>query len=337
MSAQRLAFLILGLALLGVVAVSVELEQVWQSLARFGVFAVAVVLFIYLLEFVFDCATWQSCLPSLPLRPAWFRRLFLVRLAGEAFNALTPLGGMGGEPVKALLLRKRYGVHYQDSAASLVLAKTMAVTGLIAFLIVGFFILANEQRIPAQYKWIAIIGLCTLAPAIAAFYAVQRYKLTSKLAARIGTYPRLRRLHEVLHHLEAFDDRLAAFYTHAKPRVAAALTLTCLNWVMAALGLYAIVHFLGTPMSFGEAWMLEAGNPSGAGRHFLYSRRHRRPGRRLRVDVSGTHGGRCHGTYRRANSAISRSDLDRCRFAGGLDLRASPLGHRPRRNQLTAT
>ena len=91
------------------------------------------ILFIYFLAFLIDTFTWQLTIKHVPLSPLWIYRFFQMRLAGEAFNNITPLAGMGGEVVKAVLLKKYYGIAYGDGVASLILAKTINVLALIYF------------------------------------------------------------------------------------------------------------------------------------------------------------------------------------------------------------
>jgi hypothetical protein len=59
-------------------------------------------------------------------------------MVGEAFNYTIPAGGMGGEPVKAVLLKRYFDIDYDDTIASLVMVKTINLIALIGFLSIGF-------------------------------------------------------------------------------------------------------------------------------------------------------------------------------------------------------
>src|SRR5262245_24783787 len=53
----------------------------------------------------FDAMGWRCTLPAAAATRIPLRSLVLVRMAGEAVNSVTPTAAVGGEPVKAHLLR----------------------------------------------------------------------------------------------------------------------------------------------------------------------------------------------------------------------------------------
>lgn len=64
-----------------------------------------------------------------------FRTLLAARLAGEAFNLTTPTASMGGEPVKAWLVRP--WAPLAESLPSVIVAKTTIVIGQAFFVVTG--------------------------------------------------------------------------------------------------------------------------------------------------------------------------------------------------------
>jgi hypothetical protein len=48
----------------------------------------AFVLGFYILAFVTDVASWQLTFETIPLKPRWLGRLYLIRTVGEAFNSI---------------------------------------------------------------------------------------------------------------------------------------------------------------------------------------------------------------------------------------------------------
>ena len=255
---RRALYLALGLVLLGAVVSATDLSSVWRQLSAFGALGLLVIVALYFVEFAADVLAWQTALVGMPLQARWLRRLYLVRLVGEAFNTVTPMGGMGGEPVKAVLLRKYYSVPYRESGPSLVLAKTNSLIALVVFLSGGFALLLLDERFPPPYKVVAGCGLAALAVAIVAFFLVQRLRVTSRLGGRLGRWRYTRRLLEVLHHVEDFDERLARFYSQQRRRFIAAIGLGLFNWSLGAIGVYATFVFLGVPVSLLDAWVIES-------------------------------------------------------------------------------
>ncbi len=251
MRAVKALFLLLGAALFAWLLGQVELDALAGELLAVGVAGFTVVLAIYALEFLCDVAGWQLTVSGLPVTVAWAARLYAVRIAGEAYNVVMPLGGMGGEPVKAFILRHRYGVPYARSGASLVLAKTASVLSLVLFLAVGLALMLRDPRIPGELRWLSGAGLAGLALGVAGFLAAQRARVTSRLGRRLG-------LHRALQGLREFDQHLVAFYTRDPARLLAVLGLGFANWVLGAAGVWATLWFMGRPVAFTEAWVIEA-------------------------------------------------------------------------------
>ena len=127
----KFLILTIGVSVLIFILFKIDLEQTVGLLRRVGT-GFFLILLLYFLAFLIDTFTWQLTLTNISITGYWVYRLFKLRLVGEAFNNLTPLAGMGGEPLKAILLKKFYGVSYQDGIASLILTKTI-------FLYIGKF------------------------------------------------------------------------------------------------------------------------------------------------------------------------------------------------------
>ena len=125
-------FAVAGVALFAWLLSHADLPQVWSAMLAVGLPGFAAILVLYAVEYLCDVEAWRLMLQR-GFHP-WSARLYLVRMTGEAYNTITPAGGMGGEPIKALILKRRYDVPYTESGAPLVLAKTINVIALVVFL-----------------------------------------------------------------------------------------------------------------------------------------------------------------------------------------------------------
>ena len=257
----RYAFVALGLALLGLVVANTDLGQVGGRLAQLGLFGAGAVLCLYLVAFALDTTVWQ--MTFVPRRPTlgWWLRLWEIKLIGEAVNNATPLGSVGGEPVKALLLRKYLGVPLRDGAASLVLAKTCVMVGLVLFLSTGFALMLASERLPGPMKLVAGLGLIGFALAIALLVAVQRFQLASRVGGWIGRGwlkgggERLRRWLDALNDM---DRQLQAFYSSYIDRFFTAVLFSTGNWLLGAVELMVVMELFGRPIPFADAIAVEA-------------------------------------------------------------------------------
>lgn len=246
-----------GIGLLAAVLVNTDLSAVGGYLSKVGI-GVVLMIAAYKLAFALDSWAWLMTLRSLPLRAVWIFRFWMVRMVGEAVNNATPLAGMGGEPVKAAILNRAYGIGYGDGFASIVLARTTFVIGLVPFLLIGFALLLFEPGLSVAFKWAAGVGLVGLSAGIGAFFAIQRLRLTSRTGgwfAGILSRPGLRNL---FGKVGEFEDRLVDFYRFSPGRFTATVVLSFINWALGAVELWIAFYLLGAPVTFAEAWIIEA-------------------------------------------------------------------------------
>ncbi len=253
----KFVYLVVGLALLGYVLSQTDLGDAWEYARRLG-WGMAAVLAVYFFVFLADSLAWQLTFITHGFGGAWAFRLWQVRLVGEAVNATTPLATMGGEPVKVVVLKKRYGVGYRESVASLVLARTTTVMALVIFLTTGFLLMLDQPLLFTTYKTSAGLGLALLALGIGLFFLVQRLKVTSitgrwVLGSRLSA-----RIERVLVHIHDMEERLIRFYSGHRRRFAAAFGLALTGWLLGTVELYVTLWLLGNPVSFTDAWIIEA-------------------------------------------------------------------------------
>ncbi len=254
---RRYLALILGLALLGFIAFQADLAEVWAAMSGLGLAGAGMVLMIFAVSFCIDSASWQLMLPSARLDALWLARLTKVRLVGEALNHIVPAGSLGGEPVKAWLLKRLHGIGYREAAASLIMAKTVNLLALIAFCTFGLALIWRDPRLSETFRVTAAAGLVVLALGVFGFYGVQRGRAASRLARLFARWRFAAALESFLEHIHDIDDRFGAFYGTQRRRFALALVLALANWAANMAELYAILWLLGQPITWAEAMAIE--------------------------------------------------------------------------------
>ena len=257
MRALKILYVLIGLALLAAVFAQVDVAEVWARAMRIGGTGMTLVIVIYAAGFIIDSFTWQMALAGVPLDGRWLWRAFKVRMVGETFNTVMPAAGMGGEPVKAMLLNKHYGIGYREGTASIILGRTINMVAQMPFLAIGMVVVWMSD-LPGQFKGLAVIGLLGFAAATAIFFYAQRLRVVSLTGTWLGRWALLRRINDVLHHVRDMDERLIHFYTRNRARFVGAIALAFVNWVAGVAEIYVMMIFLGHPVSLNEAWMIEA-------------------------------------------------------------------------------
>lgn len=185
-----------------------------------------------------------------------FWALARARMAGEAVNGTTPTGSVGGEAVKAWLLRDR--VPFRESLPSVIVAKTTITIAQGLFLLFG--ILVAWSTLPAHESWLlkpmgALLGLESLA--VAGFVSAQMTGVlagSGKMLERIGVKLSA---HRGLP-LKRIDRALFLFYRRQPARLALSIGFHFLGWGMSAAETWFILWLLGIPVSPTTAVVIEA-------------------------------------------------------------------------------
>ncbi|MDA1090848.1 MAG: flippase-like domain-containing protein [Proteobacteria bacterium] len=251
-------YLAVGIALLVAVISQVDVAEVATQVARIGPLGLIVILSIHFVAFALDTVAWQLTLVRVPLNMRWAYRTWRLRMVSEVFNTVLPAAGMGGEPMKAELLKKHYGIGYREGLSSIILAKTTILLALVLFLIIGFALMWRNDSLDGALKLVAAAGLAVFSLSIALFFMVQRWRGASLAGTWLARFRFARRLEAALHHIHDIDERLVDFYTRHTGRFASAYALAFVAWVLGAAEVYYAMAFLGHPVTLAEAWIIGA-------------------------------------------------------------------------------
>jgi uncharacterized membrane protein YbhN (UPF0104 family) len=131
------------------------LGSITDALTRIAWWQFGLVCLAFGISLVLDTIGWRFTLPADRPRPA-FGRLLAARCAGQAMNVVVALGGIGGEAVKAWLLRR--DMPYERSVPSLILAKTAEVVGQTLLLVTGIVV----AWVTGVVGWILVGPMCSL-------------------------------------------------------------------------------------------------------------------------------------------------------------------------------
>jgi len=175
-------FLFLGLAILGWLIYSMDWEVLKSSFSMVGykIFIVFATAFIWVV-----CNT--LCLKTLIAPAIPFHQLLFTQITGDAYNAVTPFGGLGGVPVKINHLTNWVSVHEASEAIvrdQLVhTVSGMMYTTVLSFLAVAFLPLEQAYLIPFLIVGIVFCILSVLMTLL--IFSSKPSKLLSKLLKKV--------------------------------------------------------------------------------------------------------------------------------------------------------
>jgi len=253
----KFIFLFAGLGLLVWAMQSVDTARVFELLVDMG-YGFVLILLVFALVTYIDTIAWQyNFHPEQAVRFNLLQ-LWRIRQIGEAYNVITPLGTMGGEPVKAQLLKDHHGLTFKQGLASLVITKTTMLTGLITFFIPGIILIYQSDIVSAEFKTISLIGMVVFSVLIFLFFLFQVTGMLGVLASWAGRVIPALSGHAFLDQLKTLDGLMSTFYREYPDRSVKSIFYAFLGWVVGLGELYFALYFLGYDPTFRELWIIEA-------------------------------------------------------------------------------
>ena len=219
--------------------------SITSALTRIAWWQFALICLFQGMSMVLDTIGWRLTLTG--ARPP-FARLLAARCAGQAVNVVTALGGVGGEAIKAWLVRQH--VPYEASVPSLILAKTAEVVGQVLLLLTAILV-----------AWAtAVVGWTLLGPMLYLLLievvAVSGFIL-AQVAGGVGRVGRLVARVTGVSTAQRIDGAVRGFYrTHWRSLVA---SVGChfASWLIGAVEALLILRSLDLSASLVTATVIE--------------------------------------------------------------------------------
>ena len=246
----------IGVLLFVGVLLSQDLPAILATLGHAGWGLLLVALF-HLLPLLIDaaaiCVLFEPGSSRSPLRDS-----LLARWVGESANSLMPAGQIGGPVLMARHLAHR-GLPMDEAAAAITVSTTLQTFAQIAFALLGVVVLGLQTThfSPAALRTAALIASAFLAIQVGGFYLIQRRGLFSKLMGAVRRFSRKRDWSQWVAQAQAIDLAVQGTYRRNGP-VTASFVLSLVGWIAGTGEVFLIARFLGTPVSWHDAFVLES-------------------------------------------------------------------------------
>lgn len=233
-----------------------EVRTVFPAIATL---AGVLVLSFYPLTSVWDVLAWRQVFP-VALRPRIrFRQLFVIRLAGEAVNSITPFVDVGGEFLKGAIVSKRFAIGKRAAAAAVIVDRTVLFLAEILFWVAGLALIYVFFPVPPV--WRLILGTVVLIATGLLFSVILLQtkgifltfiRWLEHLRIPTGWFDKFR------HRLVEVDAEITAFYSLGDGRFFATVFLHFMGWVFGGVETCLMLNILGIQASLLDGIMLEA-------------------------------------------------------------------------------
>ncbi|GJE55507.1 MULTISPECIES: HpnL family protein [Methylobacterium] len=243
--------LIAGICTVVGLFLSSGLTDVWTAVLSAGWGALAVIAARFA-AVAWAGLGWFVVFPSRE-RPT-LRNCITLRFVREGINTLLPVAQVGGDFIGARLLAKRGTAGGLAGASMFVDMMTQALTQLL-FTIAGLGILiwlAGDGPVVRAVSG----GLVVAVPALGAFYLIQRRSGHRLIQAALNRFASGREW-RALGAVDVLYASLKRLYGNGA-RVGNAVFVHLIGWVIGTLEVYVCLHFMGYPVSFLEAIVIES-------------------------------------------------------------------------------
>jgi uncharacterized membrane protein YbhN (UPF0104 family) len=222
------------------------LESITSALTRVTWWQLGLICLVHGVGMILDTIGWRFTLVA--ARPP-FHRLLAARCAGQAVNVVTALGGVGGEAIKAWLLRR--DLPYEASVPSLILAKTAEVVGQTLLLLTGILVAWVTGSVGGALLRPMVYLLAVQVIAVSGFILVQ-------VAGGVGRIGRLLTWVGGGGGTRRIDGAVRGFYRSHWRALVLSIGFHFASWLVGAVEALLILWSLHVPASLVTATVIEA-------------------------------------------------------------------------------
>jgi putative membrane protein len=246
----------IGVLLFAGVLISQDLPAIMATLAHagWGLFLVAL---FHLLPLLLDAMAICVLFERASSRSPYWDSL-LARWVGESANSLMPAGQIGGPVLMARHLAQR-GMRMQEAAAAITVSTTLQTFAQIVFALIGVVVLGAQTShfSSVALRTSALIASAFLAVQVGGFYLIQRRGLFGKLTRAVRRFTGNRNWSQWVTQAQAIDIAVEGIYRR-NSAVTASFLLSLIGWIVGTGEVYLIALFLGAPVSWRDAFLLES-------------------------------------------------------------------------------
>lgn len=245
-----------GLALIGWLLHEAGLGAVLERLQALG-WRAPLVLLPYAVIAWCDAVGWRCALSREHRHRVPLSGLYAVRLSGEAVNSVTPTAAVGGEPVKAWMLRS-WGIPPPEALASVVIAKTALIASQSLFTAIGvaaLLVWLGHERLAGAWLVVltaaavaftaALVAMQRRSPARAVWRGLRRFFPRAAFVARLETGA------------TDLDRRLAEFYHVERGAFLRGSVWHFAGWMLGVVEVQLMATLIGHPIPWWDALVIE--------------------------------------------------------------------------------
>ncbi len=237
--------LVVGITLFIGVLQYIGWDEVRKSFSTFSWSVIGAVIALGLLQMAVLIYRWQLILEAQGDRVP-YRKLLAPKFVGYTISFLTPGLYVGGEPVRAYLLKKTTKVRLSHGMASIMVDKILDFTYPLPFLVAALIYAIFEYNISWGAVSIFVLALIVLIGLLILFY-IQTYRGKGffSMLIRIFHLDKLKVIRKYLDKFLYFEKLIITFFNKKPKLFIEGLLLSLLGGVLVFVQFYVILYALG--------------------------------------------------------------------------------------------
>ena len=241
---------VVGVLLLALLVYRLGLQTLWTTIVQFGPWYLPICV-IGAGELLCHAGAWWLIMRDF-FQPVALLELFRVKIISEGFNMILPSASLGGDAMRAFLIRER--VPLSVGVPAVLFDKTIEFVASTVFLGSGLLLGLLSLRLPVTLIVPAVVSLAITSVGIVLLVVAQKRGVTRSLLMLSLVLPAARRW--VLAReskLLAMDESLGLLYTRSNHRALLPVVVHFLARCVSVFEVMVILAVLGTPVTYIQA------------------------------------------------------------------------------------
>lgn len=251
-----LLILIVGISLILYVRAT-DLHQVFASVERVG-YRFIVLLIVTFLSACLSTIGWKYCF-GVAGAGLSLRELFFIRVVGETVGIVNPASALGGDAVKAVLMRDR-PIAQKTVLASLLISRVIMTITQVTLFILALMILYFKDGLVLHWPYASVALIIAILCSVPVIYFLMRNSWFKDLIRPTpfgaGLARRTARMRQKMGEVRL---EMTSFYRNKKKDLMLASLFFGAHWIFGALEFYFILLFLGVKATVVQALLVDMG------------------------------------------------------------------------------
>jgi len=257
---QKIIFCLISL-FLGLLLLIFSIQQAGVSsvLKIVSLFPPSIILVVFVINFTAICLIgsmrWKIIIESQNTHKISFLKILAAKLAGFTVSYITPSAFIGGEPVRAYMIKEENNCSWEKSFASVVIDQAIYFFTLFLFMIIGFLFLADHFLLPRSIFY----GFGTIVILSIAVLYLFYLRLINENPEEHGFFifiiktlrlDKIKFIKNKEENINKMERIILQFFRHKKSALLKAFVLAVLETMCCLAIVWIIALYLGTAVDF---------------------------------------------------------------------------------------